>query len=89
MLTEHIRRMTSKGQVTVPVDIRKKLGIQPGETIIFRIRDDRVEIDRAPMSLEESFGSVPSMNQPEDFAAMERVAWEEHALRVIDEMNEE
>ena len=89
MLKEHIRRITSKGQVTVPAEVRKKLGIRPGETIIFRISDDRVELDRAPMSLEEAFGSVPPLNRPEDFAVLARAAWEEHAEKVVAEMDEE
>ena len=89
MLKEHIRRITSKGQVTVPADVRKKLGIKPGETIVFRIREDRVELDRAPMSLEEAFGSVPPLNRPEDFEALSRAAWEEHAGKVVEEMDEE
>lgn len=29
--------MTSKGQVTIPADIRRRLGLKPGETIHFRL----------------------------------------------------
>lgn len=36
MLKEHIRRLTVKGQVTVPANVRKKLGVEPGDRIIFR-----------------------------------------------------
>ncbi len=86
MLNEYVRRLTSKGQVTVPAEVRRKLGVKPGETIVFRIREDRVELDRAPMSLEEAFGSVPPLNRPEDFEALGREAWEEHAQRVVDEV---
>ena len=89
MLKEHIRRITSKGQVTVPAEVRRKLGVKPGETIVFRIREDRVELDRAPMSLEEAFGSVSPLNRPEDFEALGQAAWEEHAEKVLDEMDEE
>ncbi|RME47087.1 MAG: AbrB/MazE/SpoVT family DNA-binding domain-containing protein [Chloroflexi bacterium] len=89
MLKEHIRRITGKGQVTVPAEVRKKLGVKPGETIIFRILDDRIELDRAPMSLEEAFGSVSPLHPPEDFEVLGRAAWEEHAKRVADEMDEE
>ncbi|MGI9028124.1 MAG: AbrB/MazE/SpoVT family DNA-binding domain-containing protein [Candidatus Saccharimonadales bacterium] len=30
--------MTSKGQVTIPADIRKKLGLKPGQSIQFEFR---------------------------------------------------
>ena len=34
--------VTSKGQVTVPQEIRRRLGIQPGDRLMFRVRDDGV-----------------------------------------------
>ena len=86
MLREYTRRMTSKGQVTVPAEVRRKLGLKPGETIIFRIVGDRVELDRSPMTLEEAFGSVPPLATPEDFEAQGREVWEEHAQKTVQEM---
>jgi len=42
-------RVTSKGQVTIPVDIRERLGLQPGDEISFEETDEgyviRKEID--------------------------------------------
>ena len=35
-------KMTSKGQVTVPQEIRRRLGIQPGDRLLFTVRDDGV-----------------------------------------------
>lgn len=29
-------RITSKGQVTVPIDIRKALGVGPGDSLLFK-----------------------------------------------------
>jgi len=89
MLKEYPRRLTSKGQVTVPAEVRRKLGLKPGETIIFRIVEDRVEIARTAMSLEEAFGSVQPLHTPEDFEAQGRKAWEEHAEKVMAEMRRE
>ena len=89
MLKEYVRRMTSKGQVTVPAEVRRKLGLKPGETIIFRIVGDQVELDRSPMSLDEAFGSVPPLNAPVNFEAQGREAWEEHAQKVVQEMRED
>ena len=86
MLKEYSRRMTSKGQVTVPAEVRRKLGIRPGETIIFRIVKDHVEIDRSPMSLEEAFGSIRPLGTPEDFDVQAQTAWDEHAEKVLQEM---
>jgi antitoxin PrlF len=34
---KHVRNITSKGQVTIPKDIRKVLGIEPGGQVGFEI----------------------------------------------------
>lgn len=33
-------KLTSKGQITVPKDVRNALGVQPGDRIAFTIRRD-------------------------------------------------
>jgi AbrB family looped-hinge helix DNA binding protein len=40
-------RLTSKGQVTIPQEIRQKLGLLPGTEVEFDIVDDTVRIRRA------------------------------------------
>ncbi len=37
-------RLTSKGQITIPKVIRDRLGIQPGDVLLFSIRGNRVEV---------------------------------------------
>lgn len=36
--------MTSKGQVTIPADIRRKLGLKPGQSIQFEFRGDEAVV---------------------------------------------
>lgn len=33
-------RISAKGQVTVPADVRNRLGLQPGTVVVFEIRDN-------------------------------------------------
>jgi AbrB family looped-hinge helix DNA binding protein len=40
-------QVTSKGQVTVPVEIRERLGIQPGTEVEFEIAGDTVVLRKA------------------------------------------
>lgn len=39
-------RVTSKGQVTIPQDVRRRLGIIPGSEVDFRVEDDGVRLTR-------------------------------------------
>jgi antitoxin PrlF len=40
--------ITSKGQVTVPVEIRRKLGLRQGDRVEFAEKDEDTVIRRAP-----------------------------------------
>jgi prevent-host-death family protein len=40
------------------------------------------------MSLEEAFGSVTPLHQPEDFATLRQVAIEEHVQKVVENMKD-
>ncbi|MBL8140404.1 MAG: AbrB/MazE/SpoVT family DNA-binding domain-containing protein [Acidobacteria bacterium] len=39
--------LTSKGQVTIPQDIRQRLGFRPGTRVVFDVVGDSVRIRRA------------------------------------------
>ncbi len=40
----HITTVTSKGQVTIPVDIRQKMGVCQGSKVEFTLVGDHVEL---------------------------------------------
>jgi len=48
--------LTIKGQITIPADIRKQLGLQPGDKIGFLVEDDHVVLFRKESKIEASFG---------------------------------
>jgi AbrB family looped-hinge helix DNA binding protein len=39
-------RVTSKGQVTIPQDVRRRSGIEPGSEVDFRVDEDVVRLVR-------------------------------------------
>lgn len=43
-------RITSKGQVTVPVEVRRKLGLRHGDQVEFREHAGETIITRAPQA---------------------------------------
>ena len=53
-------RMTSKGQITLPKDIRDRLGLKQGDRVRFIVEDDgRVRLLPAKRDVSELFGSLP------------------------------
>lgn len=50
-----LAKVTSKGQITIPVDIRKKLGVKEGDKILFVEEENRVVIMNSTLvALEEA-----------------------------------
>ncbi len=88
VVEQHIRAITTKGQVTVPAEIRRLLGIKPHDKVVFQVVEGKVELQPASMSLETTFGAVPPLSRPEDFSALRDMAVEEHAQKVIAEMKD-
>ena len=85
---EHIRTVTTKGQVTIPVEVRRLLEVEPGDKVIFRVTEGTVELQPTAMTLEDAFGAVTPRSQPEDLAALRDTAIEEHVKGVIEEMQD-
>jgi AbrB family looped-hinge helix DNA binding protein len=47
-LTAVSGKVTTKGQVTIPQEIRDRLGIHPGSTVEFSVEGDVVTVRKAP-----------------------------------------
>lgn len=43
-------RLTEKGQVTIPIDVRNFLGLQPGDDVEFVIEENVVHVSRSHKS---------------------------------------
>lgn len=50
-------KVTSKGQVTVPLAVREALGIEAGDQVVFRVEGNRAVLARTPDFLDLA-GSV-------------------------------
>lgn len=56
--------VTSKGQLTVPKDVRDKLGLRSGDRVVFELEGDsaRLKVERRK-SLSELKGSLPATRE--------------------------
>ncbi len=56
--------MTTKGQVTIPVEIRRMLGLGPHDKVAFLVDTDQVRIERAKSVVERTAGMLKSHEPP-------------------------
>ena len=63
-------RLTSKGQTTIPKEIRDHLGIEPGDRVLFLLKDGNVVVQPVKLTLLDLRGSVEPRQSPEDFDAV-------------------
>ena len=48
--------LTSKGQVTIPAELRKRLGLHPGDRVGFVVEDGAIRLVRRERRVEAAFG---------------------------------
>jgi len=83
---EYIQTVTVKGQVTIPAEVRKAIGVEPNSQVTVRLQAGKVVIEPVAMTLEESFGTVKPITRPEHFKHLREIALEEKAEKVISTM---
>ena len=55
-------RITSKGQITVPHEIRRRLGVRPGDSLLFEDEDGAVRV--RPVRFEDPFEKYRGIGNP-------------------------
>ncbi len=56
-------KITSKGQITIPAEIREALGVGKGDTLVFETTADYVTVRRQP-TLQEIIAEVARVSSP-------------------------
>jgi AbrB family looped-hinge helix DNA binding protein len=57
-------RMTSKGQVTVPAELRRELELKPGDTVVFAKVERGISIMPRRSRVREGFGAAGPPTMP-------------------------
>lgn len=62
-------RVSEKGQVTIPKQLRLRFGIRPGEEVAFREQDGRIVLEKVAVAsrFEEFYGILPSEQSTDEF----------------------
>ena len=84
-MTDLMSSVSPKGQVTVPVEIRRLLGIKPKDKVTFRVEGTRVEIAPARARLDEGYMAVPALKRRRSWKELEAALAAEQALNAAAE----
>ena len=80
-MNEQLTVVTRKGQVTIPADIRRALGIKEGDKVAFVLEDDQVKLTRKEGVVEQTAGAlksdIPALSLREEREAAEQAIAEE------------
>jgi antitoxin PrlF len=76
MIREIFSTVTTKGQVTIPQEVRRILGVTPHDKVVFVVDGDEVRLSRGGSVVERTAGALRS-NQPPLTAEELRVAAEQ------------
>jgi len=75
---EDIAKVSSKGQIVIPKEIRERLGVQSGERLLVMTRDKEIILRKAErVSLEEISGKMEEASKKIDVDKLidEAVKW--------------
>jgi len=75
-----------KGQVTIPIEIRRRWGVGPKDKVTFVIDNDEVRLVPVRFTVRSAAGSVRALRPPLAWHEVERVVRDVQAAAVMREM---
>ena len=77
--------ITSKGQVTIPKEIREQLNLRPKDRLLMMVQGDRIIIIPIRMRpLTELFGALPVKEPVPDIHTLREIRYKELARRIME-----
>ena len=74
--------LTSKGQFTIPVDLRRELQLHAGDKLNCFIEDNRLVVIPAKGSIKNLKGCIPKPGKPVSLEAMDKAVRSRAAARM-------
>ena len=71
---EHVGKLSTKGQVTIPVNLRRAIGIEPGDMVAYELQGESIKLKRVEpfdaayhVAVAETLGEWSSLEDEEAF----------------------
>jgi len=78
-MKEQLTKLTRKGQITVPAEVRRALGLERGDKVAIAVDGDRAYLRPVRSVADMTFGVLSSRGHPPDVRGEREVAMEEIA----------
>lgn len=88
-MRKYVSTITQRGQVTLPAEIRRWLGVKPTDQVEFQIQGDQVTVKPVAFTAESVFQSVKPLPEPIDIEDQIRIAKDERAEQFAIKMKTE
>ena len=82
-MRDFVGSVSPKGQVTIPQEMREKLGIKPRDRVIFSLDEGGLRITSLRSRLDAAYQSVPALDPPRAWGEVTAIAHEEHAQNLV------
>jgi AbrB family looped-hinge helix DNA binding protein len=88
MIRRYSSSVSPKGQITLPIEIRRQFNIDPRDHVTFEVVDGQIRVIPEPSSLESVYASIPALPFEYEDGELERIAKDERAKAFADKMRE-
>lgn len=72
----NVGKMSKKGQIVIPKEIREKFGILPGDAVIFRVQGNKIIIEKINQKMSEILVNSKPVKDSIEFQKELREEWE-------------
>ena len=72
----NVGKMSKKGQIVIPKEIRERFGIKPGDAVIFKIQGNKVIIEKIQEKMSEILKNSKPIENSIEFQKKLRDEWE-------------
>ena len=84
-MEEFVSSVSPKGQITLPAEVRRQLGVKPKDKVTVTLEDGRVTVTPLGSGIEASYQAIPALKRPITDREMTDIAWEDHVEGVARE----
>lgn len=84
-MKEFVSSVSPKGQITLPVEVRRRLGVRPKDKVVITVEGDEVKITLAHTDYAASYQAVPALREQLTLDEMVEIAHEERAREAAKE----